>query len=89
MATDFLSLCFVLPASRAPLPPLLVLYFCALDFNAGRRLHVLQELLANAEARLAGVRAKSGWGARFGSFLAGSFVTRIVRKLSVTVSGIR
>ena len=50
---------------------------------------MLQELLANAEARLAGVRAKSGWGARFGSFLAGSFVTRIVRKLSVTVSCVR
>lgn len=48
-------------------------------------MYVTQELLANAEARLSGVRAKSGWGARFGSFLATSFVTRIVRKLSVTV----
>lgn len=46
---------------------------------------VPQELLANAEARLAGVRARAGWGARLGSFLAGSFVTRIVRNLSVTV----
>ncbi|CAM9113551.1 unnamed protein product, partial [Scytosiphon promiscuus] len=47
-----------------------------------------QELLANAEARLAGVQAKSGWGARLGSFLAGSFMARIVRNLSVSVENI-
>ncbi|CAM9283420.1 unnamed protein product, partial [Hapterophycus canaliculatus] len=47
-----------------------------------------QELLANAEARLAGVRAKAGWGARLGSFLAGSFMARIVRNLSVSVENI-
>ncbi|CAN0257747.1 unnamed protein product, partial [Ectocarpus fasciculatus] len=47
-----------------------------------------QELLANAEAQLAGVRAKAGWGARFGSFLASSFMARIVRKLSVTVENV-
>ncbi len=53
--------------------------------NVAAPYSVPQELLANAEARLAGVRAKAGWGARLGSFLAGSFVTRIVRNLSVTV----
>lgn len=46
----------------------------------------MQALLAKAEARLAGVRAKPGWGVRLISGLAESFVGRIVRNLSVSVS---
>lgn len=49
-------------------------------------LPMTKALLAKAEARLAGVRAKPGWGARLVSGLAGSFVGRIVRNLSVSVS---
>lgn len=45
-----------------------------------------QALLAEAEARLAGVRAKSGWPLRLALGLASSFVGRIVRNLTVTVS---
>lgn len=47
-----------------------------------------QMLLAKAEARLAGVRAKAGWWARLVSGLAESFVGRIVRNLSVSVRAI-
>lgn len=44
-----------------------------------------QALLAKAEARLAGVSTRPGWVARLVSGLAGSFVGRIIRDLSVTV----
>lgn len=53
--------------------------------DTGALLPTSQALLAKAETRLAGVRPKPGWGARLVSGLAGSFVGRLVRNLSVSV----